>query len=269
MTTCALVVHLCLHRTQNTSFSAENKGNTLIARLAASYEAQKVETPRRLSTPLPDIDTDISFHKLEPPPTNNSGNHLLTDYSSSILLIRIIYFQDHWLYHPAIVDVMNRVHLYLRVKESVLTLTEFQVLSLHTLTPPEPSRLQLPDRPHTVNCTYKRRKGEVTYRAIPTSEVSVSQPRMKSIAIIVKDPGSILATDPSNKRWSKMVDGNLAIGKCFDFLKRDLANREQPSAGHVAALRVREPFHKSIPVGKFVRVPIDFVCRAEFVPGVY
>ena len=138
MITCALAVHLCLHRTQNTSFSAENKGNTLIARLAASYEAQEVETPRRLSTPLPDIDTDISFHKLEPPPTNNSGNHLLTDYSSSILLIRIIYFQDHWLYHPAIVDVMNRVHLYLRVKESVLTLTEFQVLSLHTLTPLNP-----------------------------------------------------------------------------------------------------------------------------------
>ena len=171
--------------------------------------------------------------------------------------------QEHWLRHPSIVDAMEQVHLFLKVDESVLTIRDIQKTSLHTLTPEECSNMGIQIEPNFVQCRYKRRKGGVEYKAIPVSAAQVSQLRIRSIAIVVRNPGVVWALDQKRRTWGENANGDTVIGKCFDFLKKDFADRNRPKTGFVAALRVREQFVDHIPIGSFIRIPIEYVCGAE------
>ena len=155
--------------------------------------------------------------------------------------------------------------MFLRVDESVFTIRDIQKTSLHTLTPEECVGKGITTDPNFVQCTYKWHKGGVEYKAIPVSVVQVSQPQMRSITLVVRNPGVVWASDPKKRTWGENANGDTVVGKCFDFLKKDIADCNKPNTGFVAALRVREQFVEHIPVGSFIRVPIESVCGAEYI----
>ena len=159
---------------------------------------------------------------------------------------------------------MQHTHIFLKVEAATLDLTEFQMNTLRTLSPAESSQLGLTTNPNSnsIHCTFKKRKGEVDHRAIPLPKVSVTQPKSRSLAIIIGDPGVVRVTDPLKKSWYMELDGASIIGKCFEFMRRDTVKRGDPSAGYVAALRLKEGLNDA-PPGTFIRIPIELVCAAE------
>ena len=88
---------------------------------------------------------------------------------------------------------------------------------------------------------------------------------MRSITLVVRNPGVVWASDPKKRTWGENANGDTVVGKCFDFLKKDTVDCNKSNAGFVAALRVREQFVEHIPVGSFIRVPIESVCGAEYI----
>ena len=182
---------------------------------------------------------------------------LCTDYLTYVV------GQDHWLMHQSVVNAMRTLNIFLRLGEGIMAVSEYQVLSMHMLTPTQFQHIGVFDTPGSIHCRYRHRKGELDHMTIPISnDIHVAQPRMRGLAMVVKDPGTIKVTNPQNKKWSGELVGSTIIGKLFKFLKKDLANRENRSDGFVAALQLRESIG-DVPSGSFLRVPIDFVCGVE------
>lgn len=187
---------------------------------------------------------------------------------SDALVSSVTYFsyfavQVHWLMQPSISDAMQTVNLFIRLGDGIMAVSEYQVLSMHTLTPTQYQRLGFEHIPGSIHCRYRRRKGELDHATIPISnEVRVAQPRMRGLAMVIKNPGDVRVSNPQNKKWKGDLDGSTIIGRLFKFLKKDLTDRENRSSGFVAALQLREDIGDN-PSGSFFRVPIDFVCGAE------
>ena len=131
---------------------------------------------------------------------------------------------------------MQQVHLFLKIDESVLTIRNIQKTLLHTLTPEECLNMGIQIESNFVQCRYKRCKGGIEYKAIPVSAVQVSQLRMQSVTVVVRNPGTVWALDPKKRTWGENANGDTVVGKCFDFLKKDIADHNKPNTGFVAAL---------------------------------
>ena len=140
--------------------------------------------------------------------------------------------------------------------------------SLKLITDNDVKRAYLSYRPYQVPCSYTLtgRTSLIAYRAIDISDLSLMQPENKSTALIVKDTGSLIISHPHNKDTKVKMHGEELFGHCIYFTKRDKVNRndKSPSAPAVACIKLLENF-MGLPTGTNIRVPIDCVCRIQFV----
>ena len=66
---------------------------------------------------------------------------LCTDYLTYVV------GQDHWLMHQSVVNVMRTLNIFLRLGEGIMAVSEYQVLSVHMLTPTQFQHIGIFDTP--------------------------------------------------------------------------------------------------------------------------
>ena len=180
-------------------------------------------------------------------------------------------------------EALQYFRLYVTCDKSLFP-SDFHPTTLKTLRMEEWSQYEIPVPPRHVLCTYTRRYS----REIMPLDVRLlgpRQPQAGTMAIVVKDAGSVRARDPANQRWSVEVDGSTLLGHEFSYKKRDPRTREiggmlrrrarmrkeMTSMGvvpdylqteYVASLQYIQDIG-DVYTGAFVRVPIDCVCRFE------
>ena len=125
---------------------------------------------------------------------------------SDALISSVTYFsyfavQVHWLMQPSISDAMQTVNLFIRLGDGIMAVLEYQVLSMHTLTLTQYQHLGFKHIPGSIHCCYRCWKGELDHVTIPISnEVHVAQPRMRGLAMVIKNPGDVRVSNPQNKK---------------------------------------------------------------------